>query len=156
LNDQNNEEKEIPLPPGIDHDIPRWSAVYSCYSEMQRLLPPSASPSPSPEVGEDNPLAARRTVEEDKEALFPEIESPNDHPLGLFSGDSADEGTSTPALQTWSASPSSRGQVYLGQTLSSADNLYDKDSSEARVEKDRDIVSTHNVFMNDLDALLRF
>lgn len=120
------------------------------------MLPFSASPSPSPEIEEDNPPAPRRSVEEDKKAPVLEMESPKHHPSELFNGDCADEGASKPALQTRSASPSSRGQVYLGQALGEADNLHGKASSMARVENYRDIGSTHDVFMNDLDALLRF
>lgn len=30
----------IPLPHGIDHEVPRWSAMYSMFSEMMRLIPP--------------------------------------------------------------------------------------------------------------------
>ncbi|KAJ5160535.1 uncharacterized protein N7482_007539 [Penicillium canariense] len=31
---------DLPLPHGIDHEVPRWSAVYSMFSEMMRLIPP--------------------------------------------------------------------------------------------------------------------
>lgn len=30
---------DLPLPQGIDHEVPRWSAVYSMFSEALRLLP---------------------------------------------------------------------------------------------------------------------
>ena len=28
------------LPHGIDHEVPRWAAVYSMFSEVLRLIPP--------------------------------------------------------------------------------------------------------------------
>ncbi|KAJ5365243.1 hypothetical protein N7517_008129 [Penicillium concentricum] len=34
---------DLPLPQGIDHEVPRWSALYSFYSEICRLLPPSGN-----------------------------------------------------------------------------------------------------------------
>lgn len=43
------------MPPGIDHEIPRWSPLYSFYSEMCRLLPlASTPPSPSSENEENS------------------------------------------------------------------------------------------------------
>lgn len=34
---------DLPLPHGIDHEVPRWSAVYSMFSEALRLLPPEGN-----------------------------------------------------------------------------------------------------------------
>lgn len=31
---------DLPLPHGIDHEVPRWSAMYSMFSEALRLIPP--------------------------------------------------------------------------------------------------------------------
>lgn len=31
---------ELPLPHGIDHEVPRWSAIYSMFSEVMRIIPP--------------------------------------------------------------------------------------------------------------------
>lgn len=33
----------LPLPHGIDHEVPRWAAVYSIFSEMLRLIPPEVN-----------------------------------------------------------------------------------------------------------------
>jgi hypothetical protein len=30
----------FPYPHGIDHEVPRWAAVYSAFSEVLRLIPP--------------------------------------------------------------------------------------------------------------------
>lgn len=41
-NDSNDPRRhgfDLPLPHGIDHEVPRWSAVYSLFSEVLRLLP---------------------------------------------------------------------------------------------------------------------
>lgn len=39
FNDTPRHGFDLPLPHGIDHEVPRWSAVYSLFSEMLRLLP---------------------------------------------------------------------------------------------------------------------
>ena len=31
---------DLPLPHGIDHEVPRWSAMYSMFSEALSLIPP--------------------------------------------------------------------------------------------------------------------
>jgi hypothetical protein len=122
---------------------------------MQRLLPPSVFPSPSPspeiEIEEGNPPASYRSNFNEKEAPAPEMKSAKPHPPGLKGG-CADEShmkrINKPALQTRSVSSPSRGQVYSRQTLSAADIMHG--------ESDRDIGIANDVFMNDLDALLRF
>lgn len=34
---------DLPLPHGIDHEVPRWSVMYSMFSEALRLFPPQSS-----------------------------------------------------------------------------------------------------------------
>ena len=132
--------------------------MYSIYSEMQRLLPPSVSPSPSPEI-EDDPPTPRGSNEKEKEAPVPDMKSAKHHPPGLLNSGRTDEGyikgISKPALQTRSASSSSREQIY-SRPIIPTDILHGIVSSMARVESDRDIGATNDVFMDDLDAMLRF
>jgi hypothetical protein len=132
-------EKEIPLPPGIDHEIPRWSAMYSFYSEMQRLLP-SPSLSPSPEIEDDTP--PRTSNEKGKKPAPPESAQ---HEPEISDHDRFDEkfkGISMPASQT--PGGSSTGQVDSEPTLGAA--------GETR----RHVGAHNDGFMDDLDALLRF
>jgi hypothetical protein len=134
--------------------------MYSIYSEMQRLLP---SPSLSPEIKEENPPEMRSDAEENEqetEAPVPEVESAKQHPSGWSKRGCADkgriQGIKKSTSQTSSASPPSRGKVSLSQASNAADSMHSNTSSMARVETDGDIGSAHHVFMNDLDALLRF
>lgn len=151
-------EKETSLPPGIDHEIPRWSAMYSFYSEMQRLLPPSPSPSLSPDIEDDPP--APSGSDERKKSAEPEVESENlaHQPLNEDSPQQSHfKGISIPASQTRSASPLSQGQVdSKPRPRPGAAESSRGQGSSGGAENGRDFNAHGDVFMNDLDSLLRF
>ncbi|CAI7648883.1 unnamed protein product [Penicillium bialowiezense] len=152
-------EKETSLPPGIDHEIPRWSAMYSFYSEMQRLLPPSPSPSLSPDI-EDEPPAPSGS-DEWKRSAEPEVESVKNHTPQPLNEDSPQQshfkGISMPASQTRSASPLSQGQVdSKPRPRPGAAESSRGQGSSGGAENGRDFNAHGDVFMNDLDSLLRF
>lgn len=165
INKQQEKEKDTSLPPGIDHEIPRWSAMYSFFSEMQRLLPPSPSPSLSPELEDDDPPAPGGSGEMEEERPVPEHEAEfaknhTHHPLNDDSvGESHFKGISMPASQTRSASPSSQGQIESRLRSSSRPGAVESShgqGSSGHVGNGRDFNAHGDVFMNDLDSLLRF
>ncbi|KAJ6019151.1 hypothetical protein N7522_001218 [Penicillium canescens] len=166
----------LPFPKGIDHEIPRWSAAFSMFSEVRRLLAP-----PSPESEEDCAeeesgdlqdiaVADERVGEDERD--YSGIERNQNASLELGSGDSsrrdisddtsADEvcikGNSIPTSQSASQSPSSEGRTDSGSVLAACrtgivhENL--SSMGEVRVRGGHDL--DERVFMDDLDALLRF
>lgn len=153
-------EKDTILPPGIDHKIPRWSAMYSFYSEMQRLLPLSPSPSPSPEPQQDNTDALCKSdkIEQEQDILFPGTESVRHHipqsSRGICIGEEFKR-INIPVSQTTYASLSSRGQITPGKRLHTIEAL-DDTVPKGDTEGCRDIGVSGDAFMSDLDALLRF
>ncbi|KAJ5338447.1 hypothetical protein N7452_005175 [Penicillium brevicompactum] len=165
INKQQEKEKDTSLPPGIDHEIPRWSAMYSFFSEMQRLLPPSPSPSLSPELEDDDPPAPGGSGEIEEERRVPEGEAEfaKNHTHNPLNDDSVGEshfkGISMPASLTRSASPSSQGQVESRLRSRSRPGAVESShgqGSSGHVENGRDFNAHGDVFMNDLDSLLRF
>ncbi|OQD85873.1 hypothetical protein PENANT_c009G04964 [Penicillium antarcticum] len=182
-NDNNNNVSDdeysgniLPFPKGIDHEIPRWSAAFSMFSEMRRLLAP-----PSPESEEDcaeeegegdevhdsNVTGAR--VKEDKgnergierkEHVSFELGS-GEHSRGILDDTFSDgvciKGISIPASDSVSQSPASSGRPESGSVLAACrtEIMHGDLPSMGDVR-----VSGHDtdarVFMDDLDALLRF
>ncbi|KAJ5399232.1 hypothetical protein N7465_009721 [Penicillium sp. CMV-2018d] len=158
------------LPRGIDHEIPRWSAVYSSYSELRRLLPSltSTSPSPSPEMEEDivhnqtTPQERMRNVSSSGmgssrrlqcDVLYRDCAEPT----------SSIKGISIPASRSLSPSPSPSPapvdeRVGLEKALACEAEMHGNLDSmkEVRVPNGGHSGSAYDVFMNDLDALLRF
>ncbi|KAJ5616347.1 hypothetical protein N7537_001461 [Penicillium hordei] len=153
------------LPRGIDHEIPRWSAVYSSYSEMRRLLPSLTStfPSPSPEMEED--IAHRQTTKERKRNVSSSgVGSSRRFQSGVLYRDYAEstssiKGISIRASRSLSPSPAPVGErVGLEKALACEAEMHGDLTSmrEVRVPNGGGPGSTYDVFMNDLDALLRF
>jgi hypothetical protein len=136
----------IPLPQGIDHEVPRWSAVYSIYSEMRRLLP-STSPCPSSEA--EGERTARVKEEEGSESVFAD---------GDCVGMDCLEGSGMSASRGWgeSSAPLDK-RVGLEQGVAACDpRLLHRDFSLEEAHCGGGVGAGHDVFMNDLDALLRF
>ncbi|CAG7947730.1 unnamed protein product [Penicillium nalgiovense] len=157
------------LPKGIDHEIPRWSAVYSSYSEMRRLLPSltsvSTSPSPSPEI-EGETAYIQTAANETKPDVSSSGESSRRPHSGVLYRDYAEatftKGISIPAPQSRSRSRSRSSapideRIGLEKALAcEAEILHGglASAGEVRVPSGEDF--GYDVFMNDLDALLRF
>lgn len=156
------------LPRGIDHEIPRWSAVYSSYSEMRRLLPSltSTSPSPSPEMEEDIAHNQATPKERKRNASSSGMGSPRCFQSDVLYRDCAEptssiKGISIPASRSLSRSPSPAPvaeRVGLEKALAREAELHGNPASmrEVRVPNGGHSGSAYDVFMNDLDALLRF
>lgn len=156
------------LPRGIDHEIPRWSAVYSSYSEMRRLLPSltSTSPSPSPEMEEDIADMQTATKERKRNTSSSGMGSSRRFQSDVLYRECAEptssiKGISIPASQSLSRSPSPAPvaeRVGLEKALACEAEMHGKPASmkEVRVPNGGHPGSAHDVFMNDLDALLRF
>lgn len=153
-------EKETVLRPGIDHKIPRWSALYSFYSEMQRLLPPSPSPSPSPEPEQDNtsPLCRSDKIEKEQDISVPGTKSVRHNipqsSRGICTGEEFN-GINTSTSQIMTESLSSRGQETLGKRVHTTEDL-DDTVPRGDAEGCKNIGVSSDAFMSDLDALLRF
>lgn len=58
--EQSRPKYDLPLPRGIDHEVPRWSAMYSMFSEVLSLIPPD---------GYQNPMTdtRKRTISTERE-----------------------------------------------------------------------------------------
>ena len=160
------------LPRGIDHEIPRWSAVYSSYSEMRRLLPSltststSTSPCPSPEMEEDIAHNQAPPKERKRNASSSGMGSPRRFQSDVLYRDCAEptssiKGISIPASQSLSRSSSPAPvaeRVGLEKALACEAEIHGNLASmkEVRVPNGGHSGSAYDVFMNDLDALLRF
>ncbi|CAG8887695.1 unnamed protein product [Penicillium egyptiacum] len=155
------------LSKGIDHEIPRWSAVYSFYSEIRRLLPSltpaSTSPSPSPKI--EGEIAYMQTApNERKQDTSSSGESSRRPQSDVLSRDCAEatsiKGISIPASESQSRSPVPVDKrVRFEKTLAyEAEILHGGLASAGgvRVPTGGNSGSAYDVFMNDLDALLRF
>lgn len=160
------------LPRGIDHEIPRWSAVYSSYSELRRLLPSltstSTSPSPSPEMEED--IAGNQTTPQERmrNVSSSGMESSRRLQCDVLYRDCAEptssiKGISIPASRSLSPSPSPSPapvdeRVGLEKALACEAEMHGNlhSTKEMRVPNGGHSASGYDVFMNDLDALLRF
>ncbi|KAJ5209135.1 hypothetical protein N7449_003514 [Penicillium cf. viridicatum] len=154
------------LPRGIDHEIPRWSAVYSHYSEIRRLLPSLTStfPSPSPETEEDIAHMQTTPKERKRNASSSGMGSSRRFQSDVLYRDcveptSSIKGISIPASRSRSPSPAPVGErVGLEKALACEAEMHGNLTSmrEVRVPNGGDSDSAHDIFMNDLDALLRF
>ncbi|OQE11053.1 hypothetical protein PENVUL_c003G05215 [Penicillium vulpinum] len=158
------------LPRGIDHhEIPRWSALYSSYSEICRLLPPltptSASPSPSPEIEEDIAHAPTIPNKRKRDASSSGLDSSKRFQSDVLHTDRAQtasiKGISIPASQSPSRSPSPaplEEKAGLEKALGCEAEVLHGGPAPARerLPSRGDSSSNYAVFMNDLDALLRF
>ncbi|KOS39873.1 hypothetical protein ACN38_g9274 [Penicillium nordicum] len=156
------------LPMGIDHEIPRWSAVYSFYSEMRRLLPSLTSTSPSLSSEMEDDIAHNQTTPKERKW--------NASPSGMGSSrrlqcdvlykDCAEPTSSIkrigiPASRSLSRSPSPAhvaDRAGLEKALACEADIHGDLASmrEVSCPSDGDSGSAYDVFMNDLDALLRF
>lgn len=151
---------DLPLPQGIDHEVPRWSALYSGYSEICRLLPPAGKDdSDLDHVG--SPLAARLESYPDLYKIFPG-EGSTDHSLyqeeqlGLqYANISQIEGICMPASPSPSSSSlrnrTDSGQVaWLQRTGTEDSSVLD----QTYYPVIQDLVTDN--FMDELDKLLVF
>jgi hypothetical protein len=137
------------LPKELDHEIPRWSAVYSAYSEMRRLLPflTSASPSPSPEI--EGQTAYMQTAANETKLDVPSSGEPSRRPQSRSRSRSRapiDEGVGLEKALACEAEILHGGLLHGG--LSSTGKLRDPSGGG--------FGPAYDAFMNDLDALLRF
>ncbi|KAJ5384352.1 hypothetical protein N7517_002263 [Penicillium concentricum] len=160
------------LPKGIDHEVPRWSAVYSSYSEIRRLLPSltstSPSPSPPPEIEGDMAHMQNAPIgrKQDVDMSLSGLESSRHLPSESLYRDCAEaasiKGISIPVSRSrsWSLSSAPPDErVGLEKALAcDAESLRGGLASvdKVGVPSGGDSHSAHDVFMNDLDALLRF
>ncbi|CAG7921817.1 unnamed protein product [Penicillium olsonii] len=181
---QPEKEKESSLPPGIDHEIPRWSAMYSFYSEMQRLLP-SPTPSSSPDIEDDRPAPQTQTqaqtqnqvqnsekgkrpvieaeheaepkpVAEEPRPVEPEPETQKNHTPGP-SVDSPEVGHIKGISMPASQTRSASPlSQHQVDSRSSLESGASRGHAARGAERGRDFHGHGEGFMNDLDALLRF
>ncbi|KAJ5188828.1 hypothetical protein N7491_005149 [Penicillium cf. griseofulvum] len=152
------------LPMGIDHEVPRWSAVYSSYSEIRRLLPSltSTSSSPSSEM-EDIAQMQTAPIERIQHVSLSELDCSRNFQSETLTRNCVEaapiKGISIPVSRSRSLSPVPLDErVGLEKALAcEAEILYGGLAPEEVIfPSGGDSRSAHDVFMNDLDALLRF
>ncbi|KAJ5163760.1 uncharacterized protein N7500_005590 [Penicillium coprophilum] len=155
------------LPKGIDHEVPRWSAMYSSYCEIRRLLPSltSTSPSPSPEIEEETVHVQTVPIERTQNVSLSGRDPARHHQSETLHRDCAEpasiKGISIPVSRSrsWSLS-SAPPDERVGLEKSSACDAEIPSGDLASVDKVKapsgGSHSAHDVFMTDLDALLRF
>lgn len=156
------------LPKGIDHEIPRWSAVYSFYSEMCRLLPTLTSTSPplSAEMEEDISHVQTAPMERKQDAPSSGLEFSRRFQSDVLYRDCVEptsplKRVGRPARRSLSRSrspPPVDERVGLEKALAceaETHGIHDP-AREERAPSGGYSDSTYDVFMNDLDALLRF
>ncbi|KAJ5283384.1 hypothetical protein N7505_001364 [Penicillium chrysogenum] len=160
------------LPKGIDHEIPRWSAVYSFYSEMRRLLPSltsastpiSTSPSHSPEIGREIEHMQTAPSERRQDLSSSGLEASRRLQSGILQRDCAEPsslmGISIPVSRSRSRSlsPAPVGEM-VGLENAVAREAEIRHGGPASVTEGRVPRvpgGGYDAFMNDLDALLRF
>lgn len=59
----------LPLPRGIDHEVPRWSAVYSMFAEVLNLIPPEDDEMTTSEYEDEDdkrPHKSRKTAHQNQ------------------------------------------------------------------------------------------
>lgn len=60
----------LPLPRGIDHEVPRWSAVYSMFAEVLNLIPPEEDEMTTSDdeegEGDKRPQKSRKTAHQNQ------------------------------------------------------------------------------------------
>ncbi|KAJ5283495.1 hypothetical protein N7505_001475 [Penicillium chrysogenum] len=171
------------LPKGIDHDIPRWSAVYSSYSEMRRLLPSltsiSTSPSPSPEIEREIAHTQTAPSERRQDVSSSGLEASRRLQSGVLQRDCAEpssiKGISIPVSRSRSRSLSPapvgervdlenavarEAEIRHGGPASVTEGRVPRVPRVSRVPRVPRVLRVpgggYDVFMNDLDALLRF
>ncbi|KAJ5551182.1 hypothetical protein N7461_005880 [Penicillium sp. DV-2018c] len=180
---------DLPLPSGIDHEVPRWSAFYSIYSEMRRLLPsPSTSPCSLFESGsgseswgegekegdgdgeEDGTVRVKEEVGERSDSGFGDGDCGSMGSLDCSGG----SGISTTSLD-WDESLAPLGTKSVGLEQEQEQEQEQSQGEVAACDPrllyrdlaleeaphcgsgiDIGVGAGHDVFMNDLDALLRF
>lgn len=142
--------------------------MYSSYSEMRRLLPPltSTSPSPSPEMEEDITHNQATSEERKRNASSSGMGSPRRFQSDVLYRDCAEptssiKGICIPASRSLSRSPSPAPvdkRVGSEKALAREAEMHGNPASmrEVRVPNRGHSGSAYDVFMNDLDALLRF
>lgn len=139
--------------------------MYSSYTEMCRLLPPltSTSPSPSLEMEEDIAHVQTTPIERNQDVSSSGLGSKS----GVLYRDCAEptsssiKGISIPASRSLSRSLSPapvNERVGLEKALAREAEMHGNLASarEERVPSGGHSGSAYDVFMNDLDALLRF
>lgn len=143
-----------PQPVPIHHEIPRWSVLFSFYSEVSRLLPSSfsTSPCPSSEAAEDN--ADTENAANGKQGDEPTILR-NAECTGAVC--MKDMSIPTPHSRCSSPAPPDK-TIDLEQTLAAreAEIQHGDRSSVGLNRSGGDSTFINDGFMNDLDALLRF
>lgn len=132
----------LPLPHGIDHEVPRWSAMYSMFSETLRLIPPEGF----------------QTNEKQNQAVFPEREQ------------SSDRKQSCPTTNTPSNSDTRAGEIkeeepdeVTGITMNETDGTRLSPETGSSMYQPTSQEEAKPIFRNtgsgmfwELDALLRF
>jgi hypothetical protein len=131
----------LPLPQGIDHEVPRWSAIYSMYSEALRLIPPEGFQA-SDKRKRDVSITREQSLDRKRSC------STTNHPFNsnTRAGDIQHE-----------SHESSITTRRIDATISSSDALSSiKPTTPAEEIRPMPMNSGAGIIFSELDALLRF
>ncbi|KAJ5432528.1 uncharacterized protein N7458_011684 [Penicillium daleae] len=127
----------LPLPQGIDHEVPRWSAMYSMFTEALRLIPPE---------GFQMNDTRKRAVSMERE------QSPDRKKSCSVSNNSSDPDARASKVKRESIITTIESAISSYDTLSSIKPTTPQDEIKSIAPRN----AGAGIFFGELDALLRF